>query len=149
MFTFLHPIHIGVTEVEYKEKSLQIAHKYFVEDFEDEVEETYNVRLQLGTSKELVDANKYIQKYLTEKFAVTLNGKPIEGKWIGKEVEGEAIWIYVEYEKIKKIKSIVIENRVLFDSFDDQKNLVHFKADGFKKSLLLNAKQENDIIQLP
>ena len=104
---WLHPIHIGVTEIVYSEdnKTLQVTHKFFVDDFEDQLEETYNVKLHLGTKKEHKEANQYIARYLVDRFGIMVNDKKAEGVWVGKEIEKEAIWIYIEYPKVKKIKS--------------------------------------------
>ncbi|MFT5618806.1 MAG: hypothetical protein ACI85I_002041 [Arenicella sp.] len=150
LLSLLHPIHIGVSDINYnqKEQSLQISHKYFLEDFEDAVETEYNVRLSLGSPQEHKNAQEYLRKYLSSHFQMKVNGKDAEAVWIGSEIEAEAIWIYVEYPKIRKVKELEITNKVLFETFGNQKNLVHFKYSGETKSLMLKESKPSDVIEI-
>ena len=142
--TTFHPIHVSVTEVDYSkdEKSLQVAHKVFIDDFEKRLEELYQVELEIGLAKEHSNCNQFIMKYLNDHFEMMVNGKQLKGNWVGKEIEGPAIWVYMEYPDIKKVKSIKVENRILLETFNDQKNLVHFNYNGDEKSLILQEKEE-------
>ncbi len=150
LLSLLHPIHIGVSEIDFNksENSLQVSHKYFLDDFEDAVESEYNVRLSLGSSKQHKNATVYLQKYLSSRFQMKVNGKDAEAVWIGSEIEAEAIWIYVEYPKIKKVKELEISNKVLFESFEDQKNLIHFRYQEGTKSLMLKEAKPSDVIEV-
>lgn len=144
LLTAFHPIHISVTEVGYskEDKSLQVAHKVFVDDFEDRLEALYQVKLEIGLEKEHKDCNQFIMRYLNDNFSMLVNGKQVKGNWVGKELDGPAVWIYVEYPNVKKVKSIKVENRILLETFKDQKNLVHFNYNGDEKSLILEQKEE-------
>ena len=145
---FAHPIHIGVTEIDYNSssKSLQVTHKFFVDDFEKMLEKRTGEKLHLGSSKEHQKADTYIQEYLSEAFGISIDNKKLDDIWIGKEVESEAIWIYVEYPKVKKVKSLAIKQEAMLETFDDQKNLVHFTYQGFKKNLTLEQTQTSAVI---
>ena len=143
LLTSVHPIHVAVTQVDHSkgDKALQVTHKLFVDDFEKRLEDMHGEALEIGLKEEHEKCDQYIQAYLDQYFKMTVNGKPVVGNWVGKELEGAAVWIYIEYPDIKKIKSIQLENRTLFETFNDQKNLVHFKYNGIKKSLAL---QQNE-----
>ncbi len=138
MLVGLHPIHVAVTQVDHAddEKVLQVTHKVFIDDFEKQLEERNGEKLLIGLAKEHEKCDQYIKAYLDEHFKMQVNGKPVESVWVGKEVEGAALWIYIEYPNIKKVKSIALENRILFETFKDQKNLVHFKYKDEKRSLV-------------
>ncbi|MGB0525732.1 MAG: DUF6702 family protein [Flammeovirgaceae bacterium] len=133
-----HPIHVAVTQIDHNaaEKTLQVTHKVFVDDFENRLEELYQADLEIGLAEEHAQCDEYIQKYLSTSFKMTVNGKSTQAIWVGKEVEGAALWVYVEYPNIKRVKNIKLENRILFEAFNDQKNLVHFNYKGIKKSLV-------------
>jgi len=139
IFTGLHPIHVAVTQIDHSkdDKALQVTHKLFVDDFENTLKEIYGKSISIGLEEEHEKCDEYIQAYLTAYFKMTVNGKSVAGNWVGKELEGAAVWIYMEYPDIKRIKSIQLENRILFETFNDQKNLVHFKYNGIKRSLAL------------
>ena len=144
IMTTFHPIHVAVTQIDHdkEDKTLQVAHKVFVDDFEKRLEDLYQVNLEMGLEKEHADCNQFITKYLNQNFKLTVNGKEVQGNWVGKELEGPAVWIYIEYPNVKKPKSIKVENRILFETFNDQKNLVHFNYNGIKRSLILKKEEE-------
>lgn len=144
MLNTFHPIHVSVTQIDHnkEEKTLQVAHKVFVDDFEKRLEDLYNENLEIGLEKEHADCNQFITKYLESHFKMIVNGKQLKGNWVGKELEGPAVWIYIEYPNVKKVKSIKVENRILFETFNDQKNLVHFNYNGIKRSLILKKDEE-------
>lgn len=139
----LHPIHVAVTQVDHdeNEKTLQVTHKVFIDDFEKKLEELNDADLEIGLPKEHAQCDDYIRVYVEQKFKMKVNGKPVQGNWVGKEADGAALWIYMEYPNIKKIKNIELENRILFGAFKDQKNLVHFNYKGIKRSLVLNKEE--------
>lgn len=144
MMMGVHPIHVAVTEVDHNEseKTLQVTHKLFVDDFENRLEEINGIDLEIGLEKEHAQCDDFIQQYVDQYFKMQVNGKAVKANWVGKEVEREALWIYIEYPNVKRVKSIHIENRFLFEAFNDQKNLVHFNYKGQKKSLVLKKNEE-------
>ena len=52
------------------------------------------------------------------------------------------ILCYIEVPNIESIKTIKIENSLLFDLTEDQQNMIHFDVNGKKKSFIL--RQGND-----
>jgi len=142
--TIKHPIHIGVTEINFNEKtsSVEVIHKIFIDDFELAIEEKYGVKLGLGSSQELEDKEEYIKKYAAQNFKINLDGKQFTAAHIGSEYDIEAIWIYQEIENIEKIKDLELNALFLFELFDDQKNIVHIKYKTQKKSFLFSDDSE-------
>jgi hypothetical protein len=125
---FLHPIHVSVTEIEYSEKnkSLQITTRIFIDDLE------LSIRKQTG--KESLDllepgagttTDQLVSAYLKEHFKVSIDGKPVQYKYLASEIEEPAIVCYLEIENVKKLKTITVTNTVIQETHDDQSNLVH------------------------
>ena len=140
LYCILHPIHISSCEIEFNEEKeiLQITHKIFIDDFEDKLESIYQEKLYLGTQKESLSADKYIESYLKENFSIQdVDGNELTIEWVGKENDIESIWIYQKVEGFD-LNKLKIKNTVLFDKFEDQQNIVHFKYKSIKKSNLLN-----------
>ena len=56
-----------------------------------------------------------------------LKDNNVEYEYIGKETSEDlqAIWCYLEIINIESIKSIRVENSLLMELFDDQKNIIH------------------------
>lgn len=139
---FPHPIHIAITEVDYNssEKSLQIAHKIFVDDLEKHIQSLEKakgneVALHLNSAKENAKADAYIQAYLDQFFKLQVNDKVVNPVYLGKEYEAEAVWIYEEVTEAPAPQKIKARDRILSTLYEDQSNFIHFTIGGVKKSL--------------
>ncbi len=143
-FTALHKYYVGVTEIEYvnEQKSVQIISRIFIDDFELLLRNRYDERLTLAIENEDDLVNYYTEKYLKEKLKITINGQPLEFNFIGKEYEEDIMLNYLEIVDVDNIFSIEVTNRILFELFPDQKNIVRFKINSKNKSILLI--KEND-----
>ncbi|MEP7259341.1 MAG: DUF6702 family protein, partial [Flavitalea sp.] len=64
-------------------------------------------------------------------------GKPFVLAFLGFERENEAAWSYLEAAHAPTPKTIEITNSILYDSFDQQINLVHVTVKGERKSAKL------------
>ena len=143
-FTALHKYYVSVTEIEYvsEQKSVQIISRIFIDDFESLLRNRYDERLTLAIENEDDLVNYYTEKYLKEKLKITINGQPLEFNFIGKEYEEDIMLNYLEIVDVDNISSIEVTNRILFELFPAQKNIVRFKIDSKNKSILLI--KEND-----
>ncbi len=143
-FTALHKYYVSVTEIEYvsEQKSVQIISRIFIDDFESLLRNRYDERLTLAIENEDDLVNYYTEKYLKEKLKITINGQPLEFNFIGKEYEEDIMLNYLEIVNVDNISSIEVTNRILFELFPAQKNIVRFKINSKNKSILLI--KEND-----
>jgi len=137
-----HPIHLGLTEVQYnaREKSLQVVHKFFVDDLEADIQREQKERgnaisLRLDTDKESAQANNYLADYLNTHFQFKVNGKQIRGNFIGKEYEGGAVWLYLEYPNTPRPKQLYVVGNALMAYHEDQNNIINLDINGKKGSL--------------
>ena len=90
--------------------------------------------MELGTQAEPPSANEYIESYLKEYLSITINGKAVEFKYLGKEAQLDATWCYLELEKVGNVKKLEIQNSIMLREFDDQTNLVNLNIKGRKKA---------------
>lgn len=139
-----HKFYVSVTEVEYvKEKqSVQIISRIFIDDLENTLRKRYDKRLMFSPKNETEEVNVYLQRYLKDKINITINGTPVNFKFIGKEYDNDILFCYLEVTGIKNIKTFDITNSLLFDSFEDQQNIVKLNINNEKKSYILM--QQND-----
>ncbi len=147
----MHPFHVSVCSIYYseEEKSLQITHKLFADDFENTLNNPTNRQSDEGyvdvlnpTDRQLL--NETIEDYLREHFTVTLNEKEQPMQYLGYEQEGIAIWCYMEITGVESIESCKINYTVLLEQFNDQVNLVHFNYKGDIKSMRLDHNQKSE-----
>ncbi len=137
----VHKFYVSVTNIEYydKGKALQITSRVFIDDFEKALEERYEVKALLGTPEEVLNADEYITKYLNAKFLVKINGKPSRYQFLGKKYDNDIMICFLEIPEISldQLNSIEIQNELLMDIFEEQKNILHFKILEKKKSFVL------------
>ena len=62
--------------------------------------------------------------------------------YLGKEYENDIMFCYLEMENIKDINAIEISNKILFDKFDDQKNIIRLKINNKNKSFVLTQDEQ-------
>jgi hypothetical protein len=54
--------------------------------------------------------------------------------YVGFEIDHEATNIYLEVEKISAVKSVEVNDTILYDMFDDQMSIVHVVKGANRKS---------------
>jgi hypothetical protein len=143
-----HPFHVAVTELIYKEetKTVQVMHKIFVDDFEQTLNKRFDVYLDILAEKDTKSIDSLVEVYINERFSVKIDGKEEELVYLGSELEDNVIWCYQEIYKVKKPKTFEVENTIMFESFDDQSNLIHTTVKGELKSLRLHTNQKKDVV---
>ena len=138
-FTSAHKFYVSATDIEYNEqnKSLQIIAHVFIDHLEKLLKARYSEDLFLLKEGEHPQADSYVQKYFHDKFNISVNGKPLKLKYLGKEYDKDELLVYIEVENVEPIHSITFENAVLTDMFPEQKNVIKVEYKGTIKSLLL------------
>lgn len=131
-----HPLHVSTTEVEFngKEKTLEVSCRIFTDDFESILAKVYKQKTDLSNPSMKAAMDELIRKYLTSHLQIKANTKPTTFKYIGFEIDHEATNVYLEIEKISSVKSVEIDNTILYDMFDDQMSIVHVMKGQTRKS---------------
>jgi hypothetical protein len=144
-----HAFHTSLTEIQYngKDKSLEITIRLFTDDLENALTKLNNgQKIMVGGKNDNSDAllNKYIQQHFAiitpQKQKKTIN-------YLGKELEGDATWVYVEIPETQIVKDHILYNDLMQEMFDDQTNLVNFFYAGNKKTFLFNSKTKSTAIE--
>ena len=134
-------------EYDSERKAIEVQKKIFFDDFEIALKKKNNLdKFDILNSKtELVD--NYIEAYLKENVSFEVNDKVYDINYLGHEYINGTINCYYEVLKIKKIKNIIITDRSLFTSFDEQENLIYFEMmDKLSTIRLKNPNQKDEII---
>ena len=146
----MHKYYVSLTEIEYvkEERSVQIITRIFIDDFENVLRNRFDEGLTLDTEKENIETNYYIEKYLKDKLKITINLKEFSFDFLGKEYEDDMILCYLEIQNIDRISSIKVENKLLYEMFPDQKNMVRFKIHSVNKTILLIKENDKGVLNL-
>ena len=140
ILSLIHPFHISVCDVDFNEdaKSIQLSQRIFLDDLEQTLNAKYKTHLIIDDESSQAYRDSLIQVYLFESIYLSVDGKEKNRTYIGNEIEDDAMWCYIEYNGIKKFKSLKIKSTVLIETFEDQANIVHFTYGDYEKSIKLD-----------
>jgi hypothetical protein len=132
----LHPFFVSVTELNFnpKNNNLEISCKMFVDDLQNALKQNYKRPVDLANEKQESENNKIINDYLTKHFSIIADAKAIGLKFVGFEIESEAVYCYFEASNITAPKKVVITNKILHDYKQEQVNIMHVVVNGSRKS---------------
>jgi hypothetical protein len=135
-----HKFYVSITKIEYvaESESLQIISQIFIDDIEETLEKRYNTSVSLGTPKETEEDTALLKEYILQKLKIEVNGIPETLNYLGREYDGDMVKAYIEVMGIHHINTIEIENKILMDQYDEQQNIIHFKTQKSRKSLILD-----------
>ena len=129
-----HEFHVSKCQIEYnqEEKAIQVTLHIFLNDLEEALRQKGADKLFICTEKENDKAEAYLVDYLRERFHLEVNKQPAAFIFIGKEPSEDlqATWCYLEFTGIEQLKNLKIENNLLLEAFEDQKNIVSVMASG-------------------
>ena len=135
-----HPMHGSVTEIEFdeKDKALEIMMRVFIDDLELSIKNKLNQPgLDLMEPKNGKTLDEMTSDYLKANFKISLDGKPQQTVYLGHEREDDALIFYIEVSKVKKFKTIQVQNTIITETHDDQNNLVNVTVRETVRSLRL------------
>lgn len=146
----LHNVHISLTKVTYKEdaKSVQVLMRCFINDITVAINAQNEIESEMATDRELTDVDTYLKEYLTQNFAIYINGKLMNFNYLGKEYDEDIVYFYLEIENVESIKNIEVKNAVLFHTFDDQQNLIKLKIKEIKKTFYLSNNKDKEMLKI-
>ena len=137
----LHEFHLSRTEINYDSQTheVQIAVHLFIDDFESALTKSGSKKLYLCTPKEVVSADDDIEMYINKNMIVYISGQPIPATLLGKETSQDkmAVWCYLEISNVKNIAEVTIENKLLIELFNDQKNITDFTVNKKRNSFII------------
>ncbi|MBK8340919.1 MAG: hypothetical protein IPK99_13385 [Flavobacteriales bacterium] len=87
------------------------------------------VELKLGSAAEHPKADSLLNRYFMEHLTLFQEDKQMAWKWVGKELEGETLYCYLQVEGIYTPNDLLVSNTLLQDVFAEQQNLVHVEGE--------------------
>ncbi len=144
-----HQFYISICEMDHNPDThtLEITFKIFTDDLEQALEAQGTGKLHLGADRESEGADRYISRYLEQHVSIEIDGRILEAKYLGRETESEVTWCYSEIGDVPSISTVTVINTLLIEIFEDQTNMVHIKANGQKKSMLLTRAKDRGTVE--
>lgn len=138
----IHDFHTSLTEINYnpQTKSLEMTIRVFTDDLELALT-TINNGKAVKIKPEDFSTDPLILKYLRKHLAFVSPDKDVVPyDFLGKEVELDATWLYVEVPAATNLKGYSIFNSIMTELFDDQTNLLNLIYPDKKKSFVFDNK---------
>jgi hypothetical protein len=138
-----HAFHTSITQIEYnaKAKTYEISVRLFSDDFARAIDlenKTKNTKIEDGDKNE-----KVVFDYVNKHFSiVSPQNKKAVLKFIGKENEDLATWIYIELPVDQLTNGCKIQQISMMELFDDQVNILNYRNGEIRKTLLFDSKNK-------
>ncbi|MEN8124144.1 MAG: DUF6702 family protein [Bacteroidota bacterium] len=150
LFAFtLHKYYISLTKIDYiqEKESVQITMRFFIDDVEKTINNRFNKSFELATENELSEANKFIALYINQKFNIKINNQVKTYQYLGKEYENDVVYFYLEITDIENIKALEVQNRMLFEEFEEQQNYIKLNIYNQQKTFILIKDNDKDLLK--
>ena len=143
-----HKFYVSTTIIEQNVQlnSLEITIKLFSDDLEQALQQYSDEPIRLGDKREHEEAERWVEEYIRERLNLNFNDHPAHLTYIGKEIEYDLSYVYFELTAIPEFNVLTIDNQLFFDLFEEQVNIVHLRLDGWEKTLMLDRRQPELII---
>ena len=140
IMTALHPLHVSVTEIKFdpKDKELEITVRIFLDDLEEAIRQDRKLAtLDITNPGTGLTTDQLVSTYLSTRLTTKVDKKPAAIKYLGHEIDGDAIVVYAYAPGVKKLKSIEVYHSTITEVYEDQSNLVHITLGEKTRSLRL------------
>ena len=150
--TGMHDLHLSRAAIHYNasQESFEVTVHIFIDDLEIAMTGDSPSYLRIATERERPEADSMIDLYLRQHLIVEADGQPLNWAFLGKEESDDliAIWCYLEITNVRDPRKIRIQNSILTEVYDDQKNIVSFTSPTKKAFFLLDRKKQEAMIGL-
>ncbi|MGR3811481.1 DUF6702 family protein [Jiulongibacter sp. NS-SX5] len=140
-FTSKHDFHTSLAEVRLNAKAntYEVSIRVFSDDLESAMQKhTGDESLRLGNPK----LDKALGDYLKRHFAFVKEKEVEFGYYIGKEIELDVTWLYIEFDGAQGLREFKLLNTIFFELFDDQTNVVNYISKDERHTLLYSLKDK-------
>ena len=138
--SFAHDFYVSICQIEQNpaKQTLEISIKVFTNDLEKALDNSYKKKFNLGEPSEIKETNTLLFDYIRQNLSIKVNGQPVVFTFIGKEEESDAMWCYLQVQKVSSLKTIWVQDKILTEVYERQSNIVNVMRNKEVKSLLLD-----------
>lgn len=142
-FFALHTYYFSTTEIHHnpETEALEITVRMFTDDLERAAGGKEFQEFRLGGEDEHPEADGRIHSYLQQHLRLQEGERRLALMWVGKEVEVDVTWCYLEVLGMPAVDSLTVANDIMLRMFDTQTNEVHLTGCGKTQSLVCNRQQ--------
>lgn len=125
----IHDFFVSILTIRHnpKEHTLDLTWRMTAHDIEHAL--STRGELKLGSAKEHPKADSLLNRYCMEHLTLFQENKQLSWKWVGKELDGETLYCYLQVEGVSTPEGLMVSNTLLQDVFAEQQNLVHVEGE--------------------
>ena len=123
----MHPVHVSLTGIEYDGGNR--IYSVFVKVWSDDLASDMNLGNAGGVELTGDEEQRHFD-YLADRISILEDGKKLEMKLLGSEVDGLEHRFRLEAKGRKGTRSVTVVNRIMTRLYSDQANMVLFSYDG-------------------
>ena len=148
-----HPFRLSVADVGVDGSVLDVRIRFFWDDLQYAVmESTSDMEFELAETEEV---DGVVQQYINDMLSIEVGNAVLQGKVVERGIQAarnpdEVMWWYrLEYPLDPSVARIDVRKRVLFNMFEDQRNLVHLKTrSGRERTYYFSWDEDNVTLRL-
>ena len=147
IFIFSHKYYVSSTLIDYSDKSgtYQVSLKIF----HDDLEKVLGFEMNELDYDDYEKTNSFIKEYLFNNFKIYSNEFELKVDFLGFERKNDLVIYYMEIFNAENVKSLIVENKILFQSFRNQKNIILYRFNNYKKSFIHTSENFQSSISIP
>jgi hypothetical protein len=111
-----------------KARTLDLTWQMTAHDIEHTLENV--ALLKLNSDKEHPKADSILNAYFQEHLVMSMNGTQLTWSWVGRELEGETLFCYLQVNDVDSLGALTVSNTLLQDLYYEQQNIVHVEQVG-------------------
>jgi len=119
-----------------EDNSLQVTLRIFKDDLSNAISKNY--LSESSDDLDLIDKfyfNK-LEDYFNLNLNVLIDNKKIKLKLLGLESKNDMYVCFLEIENLESFTALSLENKILFELYKDQQNIIHVKKNKKKRSFI-------------
>jgi hypothetical protein len=124
-----HDFFVSILTIRHKAeaKTLDLTWRITAHDIEYALAD--RAELKLGSEKEFPKADSLLNRYFMEHLVLFQEDKQLSWKWVGKELDGETLYCYLQVEGVSTPNDLLVSNTLMQEVLAEQQNLVHIEGE--------------------
>lgn len=141
IWLLFHPVHVTLTSIDYMQESesFNVFVRMYFDDF------LRDFKLFGGDIKEKdfscddSSSRDVMEKYLGEKIIIKVNKNQLSGKLMEMNMADNEISMNLEYDSVKRPKTVTVQNHIMTGLYTDQSNMIIIRINGFEEGIRLTS----------
>lgn len=146
----MHKFYVSVNQIVFNadKNRIEITNRIFIDDLNASLNASTTSKFEIEQMTLNSDAFKVMDAYFKKHLIFKINKKAVPFQIKSFEIEGDVFVVYSSISNVSKVKSIEIENNLLFDLIPTQQHIMHIDINKTKKSDLLDFDARKSLLNL-